>query len=343
MKVTIKEIAERAGVHRATVDKVLHNRVGVSDEVRERVRRIIDEMGYMPNPAGQILQKQGKRYKIAVILVEVDAMPFLIEGVEQGVKEQAGFDIEIVFRSSKFSDSEGQCRFIYEAVEAGVAGIILSPINTEAVRQAVDRAVESGIPVVTTNSDLTNSKRLSCVAPDSIKGSHIAGRLLGLFLGGIGEVAVISSAVASENNNYYVHIREKGFIEFMEKEYPDIKIVEVIDSFEDVNITYKKTEQLIDKYPDLRGIYVTCGGVAQVGAALRKSGREKEISVVSFEDYPDIIKLIEDRTIECSLSTEIRRQGSLPVKVLMDYLVFGVKPDREFIYTEIKILIKENM
>ena len=47
MKVTIKEIAERAGVHRATVDKVLHNRVGVSDEVRMKVQRIIKEMGYI--------------------------------------------------------------------------------------------------------------------------------------------------------------------------------------------------------------------------------------------------------------------------------------------------------
>ena len=53
MKVTIKEIAERAGVHRATVDKVLHNRVGVSDEVRMKVQRIIKEMGYTPNPAGE--------------------------------------------------------------------------------------------------------------------------------------------------------------------------------------------------------------------------------------------------------------------------------------------------
>ena len=39
MKVTIKKIAEIAGVHPSTVDKVLHNRPGVSDEVRERIRK----------------------------------------------------------------------------------------------------------------------------------------------------------------------------------------------------------------------------------------------------------------------------------------------------------------
>ena len=45
MKVTMKEIAERAGVHPSTVDKVVHHRVGVSDEVRARVQAIINEMG----------------------------------------------------------------------------------------------------------------------------------------------------------------------------------------------------------------------------------------------------------------------------------------------------------
>ena len=55
MRVTMKEIAERAGVHQATVDKVVHNRVGVSDEVRAKVQAIIDELGYKPNPTGRVL------------------------------------------------------------------------------------------------------------------------------------------------------------------------------------------------------------------------------------------------------------------------------------------------
>ena len=50
MGVTIKQIAEMAGVHRSTVDKVLHNREGVSDPVRKRVQMIIEECNYQANP-----------------------------------------------------------------------------------------------------------------------------------------------------------------------------------------------------------------------------------------------------------------------------------------------------
>ena len=60
MRVTMKEIAERAGVHQATVDKVVHNRVGVSDEVRAKVQAIIDELGYKPNPTGRVFAAAGQ-------------------------------------------------------------------------------------------------------------------------------------------------------------------------------------------------------------------------------------------------------------------------------------------
>ena len=185
MKVTIKEIAERAGVHRATVDKVLHNRVGVSDEVRMKVQHIINEMGYTPNPAGRVLQKQGKKYRIEAILVEVDALPFLKAGIEQGVHNQVGFDIEVTYSISKFQDAERQKEFIDHAIAARADGIILSPINSERVRKAVNRAVDAGIPVVTTNADIDRTKRSCCVGADSHRGARIAGRMMGLFLGGL--------------------------------------------------------------------------------------------------------------------------------------------------------------
>ena len=102
----MKEIAERAGVHPSTVDKVVHHRVGVSDEVRARVQAIINELGYTPNPSGRVLQRQGKVYRISAILVQVDALPYLKKGIERGVKEQTGFDIEVSYAVTGFQEAE---------------------------------------------------------------------------------------------------------------------------------------------------------------------------------------------------------------------------------------------
>ena len=329
MKVTMKEIAERAGVHPSTVDKVVHHRVGVSDEVRARVQAIINELGYTPNPSGRMLQRQGKVYRISAILVEVDALPYLKKGIERG------------YAVTGFQEAKQQSKYIVKAVEDKADGIILSPINADCVRRAIDRAADAGIPVITTDSDIDGSRRTCCVSIDSARASRIAGRLMGQFLNGNGKIAIISSAIETENNNYYVQMREQGFTDFLKVEYPQIVIVSRVESFEDPQITYEKTVQLLAEQPDLRGIYITCGGVAQVGRALIESGRSKDIRVLCYEDYPEIVELMRQGVIDWTLGGEKDEQGALPVKLIMDQLVFGRKPARDQIFTETRILVKE--
>ncbi|MCD8499260.1 MAG: LacI family DNA-binding transcriptional regulator [Clostridiales bacterium] len=65
---TIRSIAEAANVSRGTVDKVLNDRPGVSTAVRERVRRIAEEMGYKPNLAGKALAFQKKDIRIGILV-----------------------------------------------------------------------------------------------------------------------------------------------------------------------------------------------------------------------------------------------------------------------------------
>lgn len=341
MKVTIKEIADMAGVHRATVDKVLHNRPGVSAEVRQQIKQIIREVGYTPNPTGRALQKQSRVYRFSAILCEVDANPFLIQGIRQGVRQYDGFKIEIDYSTTRFQDAEGQSRLISQAADRGVDGIILTPINSDLVRRAVDRAADRGIPVITADSDIDDCRRLCYVGLDGRRASRVAGRLMGQFLDGRGDLAIISSSIDTENNNYFVAMREQGFAQFIAETFPNIRVTARIESFEDPRVTYQETSALLKEQPGLKGIYITCGGVAEVGRALQESGRAGEVRVLCYEDYPEILELIRKDVVDITIASNLIRQGELPVQILMNKLVFGELPDRERLFTEIKILVKE--
>src|SRR5262245_56942403 len=54
-RVTIKDIAERAGVSKGAVSYALNGRPGVSDDTRDRVLAIADELGWYPNRAARAL------------------------------------------------------------------------------------------------------------------------------------------------------------------------------------------------------------------------------------------------------------------------------------------------
>ncbi len=332
-----------AGVHPSTVDKVLHNRIGVSDEVRKRVKEIIDQVEYSPNPVGRALQKQRVTFRIAAVLVNVDAKEYLQRGIERQTRRWTGFDIQITYYETSFRNTTEQAQIIETLIDEHVDGIILSPINSYAVSRAVDHAIETGIPVITTNSDLENSRRTCYVGQDGSRAARVAGRLMGEFLGGQGKVAVVTSSIDSEHNNYYVRVREQEFITFLRNEYPNIEIVEWLESMEDPQITFSKTKKLLEKYPELNGIYITCGGVAEVGRALRETGCDKKVKVLCFEDYPEILDLMREGMITCTLASELEKQGELPLRILMEYLVYGNQPTEEKIFTEIKMLVKENL
>lgn len=73
-KVTIRTVAEDAGVSVAAVSKVMRNAYGVSDSLREKVEDSIAKLGYRPSTAARAMR--GKTFTVGVLLIDM-ANPFL--------------------------------------------------------------------------------------------------------------------------------------------------------------------------------------------------------------------------------------------------------------------------
>ena len=71
MGITLQQIADLAGTHKSTVDKVIHNRPGVSEKKRREIRALLEEYGYEANPLAKALNYQKKK-GVAVIFVGED-------------------------------------------------------------------------------------------------------------------------------------------------------------------------------------------------------------------------------------------------------------------------------
>ena len=104
--VSIKDIAEKAGVSRGTVDRVLHGRGRVSKETEERIRSIAEELEYSPSEAGMALAAHKKKIRLGFIYVEGEMAPFY-RPVEAAAREKAReleqYGAEVVFYPLAFS------------------------------------------------------------------------------------------------------------------------------------------------------------------------------------------------------------------------------------------------
>lgn len=80
-KVTIRHVAEDAGVSTAAVSKVLRNAYGVSDSLRAKVLTSIEKLGYRPSTAARGMR--GRTYSVGLLLVDIrnSFLSSLVEGV----------------------------------------------------------------------------------------------------------------------------------------------------------------------------------------------------------------------------------------------------------------------
>jgi LacI family transcriptional regulator len=114
-KVTIKMIAEIAGVSRGTVDRVLNGRPYVKKDVAEKVRRVAEELNYTPDPVAKALKSQ-KKANIGVIVPPKENELFVEvrRGIRRAQREYEEYGISLELLTMKKYTIEEQVRLLQE-------------------------------------------------------------------------------------------------------------------------------------------------------------------------------------------------------------------------------------
>jgi LacI family transcriptional regulator len=170
---TIKDVAEKAGVSVMTVSRVINNSRYVSQETREKVERVMEELGYVPNALAHGLIT--KRTHILGLIVSDITNPFFTT-IARGVEDTAiknGFNIILC---NTDEDVEKEERYIELLLRKRVEGIILSPADCRR-KNGIERIISKNIPIVLIDRHIRELK-VDCVYSDSISGAYELTRYL---------------------------------------------------------------------------------------------------------------------------------------------------------------------
>lgn len=341
MRVTISKIAELANVSRGTVDRVLNGRPGVKEDVRKKVKEIAEALDYKPNLIAKTLVNLKNPIKIGVIIAP-DHNPFVDEikrGITVATQELYDYGVKIDVQTMQNFDYNEQIGILDRLIRDGISGIALVPIENDAIRNYLNKTRDSGIPVVTFNSDIKDTQRICFVGQDHLMGGRVAGGLMGKIINSTGKVAIITSSL-----NLLCHKqRIEGFTTKIAEEHKGIEIVKIVENEDLDSRAFELTLSICEKINDISGIYLTGGGAGGLGKALKILGIEKRVKVISHDFVPGTIEMVKEKVIDFTIGQDPYRQGYLPVKILFDYIMSGKVPEEDFIRTNVDIRTDENI
>jgi DNA-binding LacI/PurR family transcriptional regulator len=280
-KITIHDVAERAGVSYQTVSRVINNRPDVSDDTRLRILQVIDDLGYRPNAVARSLVSS-KTHTLGLITADFSDYFFtqVIVGAEAEARQHGYF----FMLSSTERNPSDEPEYLRMLTEQRVEGILFARPSTELARNTayLQRLVGEGIPVVMTAVDVY-SDLVSIVDIDNFEGGRQAvGHLIAL---GHTDIALIAGppgwrSVGERTRGYHYEHEAAGLP-------VDHDLTEMGDwSYES---GYEAAMKLVRRCPNLTAVFAHNDQMA-IGAiaALRTMGRAvpKDVAVVGYDNIP---------------------------------------------------------
>lgn len=336
MAVTLKQIADAAGVSRGTVDRVINHRGHVKPDVEKRVLQIAKDMNYQPNLLGRALVRSNRTTTIGVIcqFSETPFMKLVVEGVEQAGREIMSRGSTLLLRTIDSYDTGRMTGAIDELLESGVQGLALTPGTAEKTRAKIRSVIDSGIPVITFNTDAKDSGRLSYVGLENYRAATVCAGLMASSLRDGGKVLPISGYM--EN---YAHTRRLlGFQDTITEKFPSIEILPYQLCRDTDEIAKEIVHRTLRDHPDLKGIYISGNGQYGVCEALRAEGLDQRMCLIVYDLTERNRIELKNGTIDYLIDQNAFEQGYRPVMLLYNYLILNQRPDKEFYFTDIHIM-----
>lgn len=314
-------IAELAGVSIGTVDRALHGRVGINARTLKRVLKVAREIGYTPNVAARALST-GKRVRIGVCVPK--ELAYFYDEMWAGIREEAARyeprGVEFVLAPVP-ELGKGEPSAFRKLAASRVDGILLTPGNPDTMTPLIDAAENQGTRVVCISTDAPMSRRSSVVCVEPRINGLIAGELMADFVPAGSKVAIVTGMLKTIDH------REKaeGFTASFRDLSKGGRIVEIVEAHEHPEESFRKTSALLERVPDLVGIYVNTVNCLPVCRALVQAGLVGKVRVIATDLFRKMIPAIQSGAIVASIYQQPYVQGQLAVRAMAEHLLHAVK------------------
>lgn len=337
-----------AGVSVGTVDRVLHNRSGVSAKAKEKVEAALKKVDYKPNAYASALA-MNKQYLFYLVLPQHDHQAYwqeIEEGAEKASQDRNEFQIQLeVFYYNRY-DSKSFARLVKSGLAKRPDGVILVPTDIDTTRKYTDILHAHGIPFVLLDSYMPDLKPLAFFGLDSFNSGFFAAKMFMMMfhqtaLKGDNQVMLLRQIVHGRVASKQQANREEGFRHYMADHFPKVKIINL-----DINDErpQKELREIIVNFfkhnPSVHHCITLSSKAYLIGEYLLESNK-RNIHVMGYDMIHRNAVCVQQESIDFLIAQHAYRQGYYCVKTLFDAVVLQ-QSVKAINYMPIELICKEN-
>ena len=345
-RIRIKDIAEKAGVSTGTVDRVIHKRGNVSPKTRQRVKEVMEELGYEPNIIASALA-YNRIFRIAVLLPDFHIDPYWQQpkiGIEKALESVKHYGVVVepfyfnLFDIASFVSKSNEIIAKSNELDA----VLIAPLFLNEAKSLLTACAAAQIPTAMINTNVEETEALCYIGQDSYQSGVLAGRLLNFGLTE-GSTALVLNLAKGVTNAKHLIEKEKGFRQYFDN-LPSKHIQVIKKDFED----FAEDEKLIDflnnllvDHPKTSGIFVTNSRAYRAAKCLKQL-QKSDIKIVGYDLIEENLAFLRSNEISFLINQNPVQQGYFGIMNLVNHLLLKKELD-PLQYLPLDIVVTENV
>lgn len=344
---TIKDIAKEARVSTGTVDRVLHNRSGVSIKTREKIQEILDKYDFQKNIMASALAYK-KKFSIATLTPFTNSNEeFWHEpnrGIQTTINEIKKYGVEVHrFYFNQFETESFEEAF-KSILELDPNAVLLAPVFHKSSIKLIKLLEAKNIPYVFLNIDIQGQKNISFIGQNSYQSGFLSAKILNLILSDKDDILIIKFR-KNIDHHQSIQSRVNGFMDYFKsinssRNIKSLNLKSLSTSGIKVNLSEKLNNEL-SKDTLIKGIFVPSSYVHLIGEYLEDNDL-KEIKLIGYDAHEKNIKYLKNESIDFLIDQEPFEQGYKGVEIIFEHLFFKKTPKKIY-NSPINIITKENI
>jgi LacI family transcriptional regulator, galactose operon repressor len=340
IKARLADVAREAGVSLATVDRTINGRSGVREHTAER---IWDAVRRLESGLPSALSGNGRQSPLQFDFILPAGTNTFMQNLDDTIGaiggELSGQDIIVRCHRIEGFNPYALANSIGELGKSS-DGLAIAALDNPVVREAVNDISDHGVPVVTLVCDLSNARQIAYVGLDNRAAGRTAGYLMGRFAAGrIGQVALVAGSVGLSYRDHQE--REMGFRDAIHEQFDNLETVDRFEDKDDYQQAHEQTNIILDRFPDLVGIYNIGGGSRGIGMALKERGRS-DVVFIGHELTRFTRQFLIDGIMDAAINQDVSHEATAAFQHLLGFHGRSMQSPR-LGQPRIEIFLRENM